>query len=71
MFESIIMIAFKIFFMLKCIKIIFFLFFKKLFLKSAYQNNPKHTKKIIFNKKNWFFLKHELVHISKHVKKVV
>jgi hypothetical protein len=33
----------------------FFLFLKKLFLRSAYQNDPKHTKKIIFSKKNKFF----------------
>jgi hypothetical protein len=33
-----------------------FLFFLKLFLRSAYQNNPKHTKKLIFNKKKLNFL---------------
>jgi hypothetical protein len=31
-----------------------FFIFKKLFLRSAYQNNPKYTKKLIFNKKNKF-----------------
>ena len=30
---------------------ILFFIFKKLFLKSAYQNNPKQTKKLIFHKK--------------------
>jgi hypothetical protein len=38
------------FFVLK-IKIIYFLFFKKLFLKLTHQNDPKHIKKLIFNKK--------------------
>ena len=37
--------------MVKCIKIIFFFIFLKLFLKSAYQNDLKHIKKLIFNKK--------------------
>ena len=42
---------FKVFFVLKCIKMIFFLFLKKLFLRSANQNNPKHIKKINFQQK--------------------
>jgi len=29
-----------------------FFIFKKLFLKLTHQNNSKHTKKLIFNKKN-------------------
>jgi hypothetical protein len=41
-------LLFKMFFMLKYIKMIFFLFFKKLFLKSTHQNDPKHIKKLIF-----------------------
>jgi hypothetical protein len=32
-----------------------FLFFKKLFLKSAHQNDPKHTKKYFFTKKTFKF----------------
>jgi hypothetical protein len=32
-----------------------FFIFKKLFLRSAHQNDSKHTKKLIFNKKNNFF----------------
>ena len=35
------------FFILKYIKIIFFLIFKKLFLKSAHQNNLKNTINIL------------------------
>jgi hypothetical protein len=34
-----------------------FLFFKKLFLRSAHQNDRKHIKKLIFNKKKLIFLK--------------
>jgi len=37
-------LLFKVFFVPKCIKMIFFIF-KKLFLRSAHQNNLKHTKK--------------------------
>ena len=33
-----------------------FIIFKKLFLRSAYQNNSRHTKKINFNKKKIKFL---------------
>jgi len=47
-------INFKLFFVLKYIKIIFFFIFKKLFLRSVYQNNLKY-KKLIFNKNNYFF----------------
>jgi len=36
--------------MLKYIKIIFFLCFFKLFLRSAHRNNLKHKKKLILNK---------------------
>jgi len=38
---------FKVFFVLKYIKMIFFIF-KKSFLKSAHQNDLKHIKKINF-----------------------
>jgi len=37
--------------MFEYIKIIFFIFFLKLFLKLAHQNDLKHIKKLIFNKK--------------------
>jgi len=50
-------LLFKVFFVLKCIKIIFFIF-KKLFLRSAHQNNLKHTKKLIFNKKKFWISLH-------------
>jgi hypothetical protein len=40
LFKSIGVVAFKVFFIYKYIKIIFFIF-KKLFLKSIYQNNLK------------------------------
>jgi hypothetical protein len=43
-----IMVTIKKYFILKCIKMIFFLFFKKLFLKSTHQNDPKYIKKIFF-----------------------
>jgi len=33
-----------------------FLFFKKLFFRSVYQNDPKHIKKLIFSKKFLIFL---------------
>jgi hypothetical protein len=45
-------LVFKVFFMPKCIKIIFF---KKLFLRSAHQNDLKYIKKLIFSKKNLIF----------------
>ena len=32
-----------------------FFIFKKIFLRSVHQNDPKHTKKLIFSNKNWFF----------------
>jgi hypothetical protein len=38
---------FKVFFILKYIKIYFFIL-KKLFLRSTYQNDSKHAKKMIF-----------------------
>jgi hypothetical protein len=40
-----------------------FLVFKKLFLKSAHQNDSKHTKKLIFNK--FFFLEYSLHRVPK------
>jgi hypothetical protein len=49
---NVIAVIFQSGFMPKCIKIIFFLFFKKLFLRSAHQNDLKHIKKLIFHKKN-------------------
>jgi hypothetical protein len=39
---------FKLFFMPKYIKIIFFFIFLKSFLRSAHQNDPKHTKNFNF-----------------------
>jgi hypothetical protein len=42
---------FKMFFMLKYIKMMFFFIKKNLFLRSAHQNNLKHIKIIIFNQK--------------------
>jgi hypothetical protein len=44
---NIIWLLFKIFFIKKYIKIIFFLFFKKLFLISIHQNDLKTHKKYI------------------------
>jgi len=41
-------------FVSKLIKMMFFFIFKKLFLRSAHQNDRKQTKKLIFNKKNIF-----------------
>jgi len=56
---------FKVFFILKCIKIIFFLFLN-FFLRSAYQNDSKHIKKIIFlPKNNLIFMECGLHHILK------
>jgi hypothetical protein len=56
--------------MLKCIKMIFFLFFKNYFLKSTNQNDPKHKKKLIYNKKNLIYSKKNLnffkTCVSKH-----
>ena len=40
-------LLFKVFFVLKYIKMMCFIF-KKLFLKSTHQNDPKHIKKINF-----------------------
>jgi hypothetical protein len=40
-------LLFKVFFVLKCIKMMFFIF-KKLFLRLTHQNDPKYTKKINF-----------------------
>jgi len=34
-----------------------FFIFKKLFLRSAHQNDPKHKKKLIFSKKKIEFFK--------------
>ena len=43
MFKSVVMIIFIIFFIPKCIKMIFF-YFKKIIFKSAHKNNLKHKK---------------------------
>jgi hypothetical protein len=53
---------FKVFFIYKCIKIIFFFIFKKLFLISAHQNNLKILKK--FNLKQIKKLKKNLLNIK-------
>jgi len=56
---------FKVFFMPKCIKMMFFIF-KKSFLRSAHQNDPKHTKKLIFSKNNFLiFWKHRYNRVYK------
>jgi hypothetical protein len=44
-------LLFKVFFNWKCIKIIFFFIFKKLFLISAHQNDMKTQKKINLKKR--------------------
>jgi hypothetical protein len=49
MFESVIAVVFQSIFRVKMHQNDIFLFFKKLFLRSGYQNDPKHIKKIIFN----------------------
>jgi hypothetical protein len=63
-------LVFKVFFILKHIKIIFFIF-KKLFLISTHQNNPKKYKNINLKqkiKKNYFFLKTLPKHNTKGAK---
>jgi len=52
MFKNVVAIIFQSVFLLKkCIKIIFFYFFSKLFLTSAYKNNMKTPKKNYFEAK--------------------
>jgi len=48
MLGSVIAVAFKIIFYAKIHANDFFLFFKKLFLTSAHQNNPKRTNHVKF-----------------------
>jgi len=49
MFESVVVVAFQsVFYAEMHQNDIFFSFFKKLFLRSAHQNDIKNTKKIIF-----------------------
>jgi hypothetical protein len=51
-------LLFKVLFTQKCIEIIFFFIFKKLFLISAHQNDIKTYKKInLKQRKNNFFFK--------------
>jgi hypothetical protein len=51
-------LLFKVFFHAEMHQNNVFFIFKKLFLRSAHQNDPKHTK-------NWFFWKRRLARISK------
>jgi len=48
MFGNVVVVAFQIIFRAKMHVNDVFLFFKKLFLTSAHQNDPKHTKYIKF-----------------------
>jgi hypothetical protein len=48
-----------------------FFIFKKLSFRSAHQNNPKHIKKLIFNKKKLNFLKTPVSRVSKRTLKTV
>jgi hypothetical protein len=52
LFESVVVIDFQNIFLTEMHQNDIFIIFKKLFLRSAYQNNSRHTKKINFNKKN-------------------
>jgi hypothetical protein len=56
---------FKVLFVSKCIKIMFFYFFKKLFLRSAHQNNLKQKKLIFSKNQNWIFWEHGLYRVPK------
>jgi len=49
-------LLFKMFFVSKCIKIIYFFYF----LKSAHQNDSKHTKKLIFSKNKIEFVRNAI-----------
>jgi hypothetical protein len=46
--ESVVAVAFQSVFCVEIYQNDVFLFFKKLFLKSTHQNDPKHIKKLIF-----------------------
>ena len=48
MFGSMVQLLFKVFFVSKYIKIIYFFIFKKLILKSAHQNDLKYKRNINF-----------------------
>jgi len=48
MFESVVAVAFQSVFHAELHQINVFFIFKKLFLRSAYKNEPKHAKKILF-----------------------
>jgi len=52
MFGSVVVIDFQNIFRTEMHQNNIFIIFKKLFLRFAYQNNSRHTKKINFNKKN-------------------
>ena len=52
LFGSVVVVAFQSAFRVEMYQNDIFFIFLKLFLRSAHQNNPKYTKKIIFNKKN-------------------
>jgi hypothetical protein len=50
LFESVVAVAFQSAFHAEMHQNDVFFIFLKLFLRSAYQNDPKHTKKFIFSK---------------------
>ena len=55
-FESVVVVALQITFRAEIYQNNVFYIFKKLFLKLARQNDPKHTKKIIFYGHSVFIL---------------
>jgi hypothetical protein len=51
LFENVVAVAFQNTFQFEIHQnVVFFIFLKKLFLKSIYQNDPKHIKTLIFHK---------------------
>jgi hypothetical protein len=51
LFENVVAVAFQNTFQFEIHQnVVFFIFLKKLFLKSIYQNDPKHIKNLIFHK---------------------
>jgi hypothetical protein len=57
-FGSVVAVLFKIVFRVEMHQNdVFFFLFLKLFLRSVHQNDPKHIKKLNFNKKKLNFLK--------------
>jgi len=69
LFENVVAVAFQNTFHVEIHQnVVFFIFLKKLFLKSIYQNDPKHIKKLIFHK---FFLKNTSCHAFSNGLKVL